>query len=66
MELQRRLFFIGLAAGVFISFQVMAVAQEKIYKSDYDGDTFEYPISIVAIQVLFFALVAGGKIFVLS
>jgi hypothetical protein len=64
MELKRRLSFIGLAIGVFISFQVTAVAQEKIFKSDYDGRKFSFPVLITSLECLSFAIIAGGKKFI--
>lgn len=62
MELQRRLLFIGLAAGVFISFQLMAIAQEKVFKTEYNGEKFKFPVSFVALQILSFAIFGGGEL----
>lgn len=60
-ELKRKLFFIALSGAVFGSFFLMGIAQEKVFKTDFEGEKFKFPISFVALQCFGFAVVAGGE-----
>lgn len=56
-----RLKLMAFAIGIFVSYSIMAVFQEKIFKEDYNGERFVYPAAFVAVQSLVYFISAKGK-----
>ncbi|KAL7022355.1 hypothetical protein ACKWTF_012209 [Chironomus riparius] len=51
---------VGLSLGIFASYSIMALYQEKIFKNDYEGEKFVYPTTFVALQCLVYFVTAKG------
>jgi hypothetical protein len=57
-----RLKLIFFALGIIITYSLMNIAVEKIFKSDYNGEKFSYPIAYNWIQCITPTIVAKSKI----
>lgn len=54
---------VGLSLGIFASYSIMALYQEKIFKNDYEGEKFVYPTTFVALQCLVYFVTAKGELY---
>lgn len=61
LSLFERFKLIALSLGIFASYSIMAVYQEKIFKHDYGGEKFVYPTAFVALQCLVYFITAKGN-----
>lgn len=61
LSLFERFKLIGLSLGIFASYSIMAVYQEKIFKDNYGEEKFIYPTAFVALQCLVYFITAKGK-----
>lgn len=52
---------ISLSLGLFVSFSVFAVLREQLFKNNYDGEKFIFPITFSALQFLINSISAKGK-----
>lgn len=57
-----RLKLMFFSLGIFVSYSIMAVFQEKIFKDDYNGEKFEYPTAFVALQCIVYFITAKGNL----
>lgn len=63
LSLFERFKLIALSLGIFASYSIMAVYQEKIFKHDYGGEKFVYPTAFVALQCLVYFITAKGNFY---
>lgn len=51
---------IGVALGIIITYSLMNIVVEKLFKSDYGGDKFVYPVAYNVIQCIVPTIIAKG------
>lgn len=61
LALRDKLKLIALAVGIFASYSLMALANERIFKRDFDGEMFNFSFAFVAVQCIAYTIVARGE-----
>lgn len=62
LPLKEKFRLLGFAIGIFFSYTLMGVAIEKIFKSDFDGEKFDFSIAFVSVQCVVYTFVSKGNI----
>lgn len=66
LSVNRKLKFLGFAAGIFVSFTLFGVVQEIIFRGKYAGksgepdEVFTYSVAFTALQCIACSLFAKG------
>lgn len=53
---------IGLSIGIFVCHIFMGIIIEIIFKTDYNGEKFNFPVAFVAVKNITYAFIAKGDI----
>jgi hypothetical protein len=61
LALKDKFKLMGLACGIFVSYTLMGVAVEKLFREDFGGEKFTFSIAFVAVQCIVYAIVAKGS-----
>lgn len=65
LPLREKFKLIGLAVGIFICHLLMGIVIEIIFKTDYNGEKFNFPVAFVAVKNITYAMIAKGDINIL-
>lgn len=60
IPLRAKFKLIALSMGIFVSHILMGVLIEIIFKTDYSGEKFNFPVAFVAVKNIAYAFIAKG------